>query len=69
MPKQVVHFQSCHSSGNIFWIMGKVREILRKERRITEWNDAWERIQRMDYAGALEILREFVDLVDDDGRY
>lgn len=68
MPKQVVHFQSCHESGNIFRIMSKVRNILRKEHRITEWNNAWERIQRTDYAGALEILREFVDLVDDDGR-
>lgn len=69
MAKAVIHFQSRHESGNIYWIMGKVRDIMRKERRITDWNNAWERIQKTDYAGALAILRELVDLVDDDGRY
>lgn len=68
MAKAVIHFQSCHETGNIYWIMGKVRDIMRKERRITDWNNAWERIQKTDYAGALEILRELVDLIDDDGR-
>ena len=67
--KAVIHFRSCGSSGNIYWIMGKVRDIMRKERRITDWNNAWERIQKTDYAGALAIMRELVDLVDDDGRY
>ena len=69
MTKDVIHFQSRHESGNIYWIMGKVRDIMRKERRITDWNNAWERIQKTDYAGALAILRELVDLIDDDGRY
>jgi len=69
MAKEVIHFQSRHESGNIYWIMGKVRDIMRKERRITDWNNAWERIQKTDYAGALAILRELVDLIDDDGRY
>lgn len=69
MAKEVIHFQSRHESGNIYWIMGKVRDIMRKERRITDWNNAWERIQKTDYAGALAILRELVDLIDDDGVY
>lgn len=69
MAKAVIHFQSSHETGNIYWIMGKVRDIMRKERRITDWNNAWERIQKTDYAGALEILRELVDLIDDDRRY
>lgn len=67
MAKEVIHFQSRHESGNIYWIMGKVRDIMRKERRITDWNNAWERIQKTDYPGALAILRELVDLIDDDG--
>lgn len=67
--KAEIHFRSRHESGNIYWIMGKVRDIMRKERRITDWNNAWERIQKTDYAGALAILRELVDLIDDDGRY
>ena len=69
MAKAVIHFQSSHETGNIYWIMGKVRDIMRKERRITDWNNAWERIQKTDYAGTLAILRELVDLIDDDGRY
>lgn len=70
MPKKAtIHFRSCHGSGNIFWILGEVRKQMQKERRITDWNNAWERIQKTDYAGALAILRELVDLVDDDGRY
>ena len=69
MAKEVIHFQSRHASGNIYWIMGTVRDIMRKERRITDWNNAWERIQKTDYAGALAILRELVDLIDDDGVY
>lgn len=69
MAKEVIHFQSRHESGNIYWIMGKVRDIMRKERRITDWNNAWERIQNTDYPGALAILRELVDLIDDDGVY
>lgn len=67
--KTVIHFQSCHSSGNIYWILGAVRTQMQKERRITDYNNAWERVQQTDYAGALAILRELVDLVDDDGRY
>lgn len=71
MPKQkaVIHFQSRHSSGNIYWILGAVRTQMQKERRIADYNNAWERVQKTDYAGALAILRGLVDLVDDDGRY
>lgn len=69
MPKAVIHFRSCHETGNIYWILGAVRGQMRKERRITDWNNAWERVQQTDYAGALKILRELVDLIDDDGRY
>ena len=69
MKKAVIHFESRHETGNIFAIMAMVRDQMRKERRITDWNNAWERIQQTDYAGALEILRELVDLIDDDGRY
>ena len=67
--KAVIHFRSCHETGNIYWILGAVLDQMRKERRITDWNNAWERVQQTDYAGALAILRELVDLVDDDGRY
>ena len=70
MPKKaVIHFRSHGPSGNVYAIMGAVRAQMQKERRITDWNNAWERIQQTDYAGAIAIMRELVDLVDDDGRY
>lgn len=68
MKKAEIHFSSSGPSGNIFHIMGKVRQQMQKERRITDWNNAWERIQKTDYAGALAIMRELVTLIDDDGR-
>lgn len=69
MKKAEIHFRSCHESGNIYRIMGMVRDQMQKERRITDWNNAWTRIQMSNYEGALAILRELVDLIDDDGRY
>lgn len=69
MKKAVIHFESRHETGNIFAIMAMVRKQMQKERRITDYNNAWERVQKTDYAGALAILRELVDLIDDDGRY
>lgn len=68
--KAVIHFQSLHKSGNIFWIMGAVRTQMLSERRHTDWNNAYERIgNSTSYEEALAILRELVDLIDDDGRY
>ena len=69
MKKAEIHFRSAGASGNIYWIMGAVRQQMQKERRITDWNNAWERIQQSDYPGALAIMRELVNLIDDDGRY
>ena len=67
--KAEIHFRSRHESGNIYAIMAMVRDQMKKERRITDWNNAWELIQKTDYAGALAVMRELVDLVDDDGLY
>lgn len=67
--KAEIHFHSCGPTGNVYWIMGQVRDQMRRESRHTDWNNAWERIQNTDYARAIEIMRELVDLIDDDGRY
>ena len=70
MPKKAeIHFHSCGRTGNVYFIMSMVRDQMQKEHRPTDWNNAWERIQKTDYAGAIEIMRELVDLIDDDGRY
>lgn len=52
--KAEIHFRSRHETGNIYWIMGAVRDQMRRESRHTDWNNAWERIQNTDYAGAIE---------------
>jgi len=65
--KPTVHFRSRHETGNIFWILGTVRNIMRKERRITEYNDMWEAVQKSgSYEAALKIIGKHVLLVDDD---
>ena len=70
MTRPEIHFASRHSSGNIFVILGLVREALRKQRRYTEFNDLMDRVQQqMDYKSALDVIREKVDLIDDDGIY
>lgn len=69
MKKPIIHFNSSKKSGNIFWILGATRVELQKQRRITDYNTMWERVQNSgSYAEALTIIREYVDLIDDDGR-
>lgn len=68
MPKKaVIHYQSRHETGNVHFIMAMVRDQMRKERRITDWNNAYERVMNShSYEEALKILGELVELVDDD---
>ena len=68
MNRPEIHFASNHSSGNIFWIMGAVRDALRKERRISEWNDLYQEVTNSNsYEEALRLMNEHVRLIDDDG--
>lgn len=70
MEKARIEFDSMGQSGNVFWILGAVKDALRKQRRITEYNTMWERVQSSgSYTEALSIMREYVDLVDIRGRY
>ena len=69
MKKPIIHFESRGPSGNIFWILGTVRNALRKQRRINDYNDLRDRVLAShSYREALTIIREYVDLIDDDGR-
>jgi hypothetical protein len=66
----MIQFQSMGPSGNIFWILGAARKELHKQRRITEYNTMWERVQNaQSYIDALAIIREYVELVDTDGKF
>ena len=65
--KPILYYSGTSESGNIFWILGQVRRILQKQRRIQAYNDLWERVQRAsNYREALEIIGEEVMLIDTD---
>lgn len=70
MRKPTVRFASMHKSGNIYWIMGAVRDALRKQRRITERNDLYQGILNSgSYAEALGKINKLVHLIDEDDVY
>ena len=71
MPKAVIHFRSRGESGNIYWLIGAAQVELHKQQRITDYNTMRDRILNGadSYEEALAIIREYVDLIDDDGRY
>lgn len=70
MKKPVVQFNSIGESGNIFFILAKVRNALRKQSRIQDYNDCWERVQNShSYEEALKVIREYADLIDLDNKY
>lgn len=68
MNKPRVEIHSQGPEGNIYFIIGKVRDALRKARRINDYNDMWERVQNCEsYTAALAEVRKTVDLIDLDG--
>ena len=61
-----IHFNSRSESGNIFHILARVRMVMQKERRITEYNDMWEEVQNSgSYEAALTIIGKHVTLIDE----
>ena len=71
MQKAVIHFRRHGESGNIYWLIGAAQVELHKQQRITDYNTMRDRILSGadSYEEALAIIREYVDLIDDDGRY
>ena len=68
MDKPIVYFRSRHESGNIFFILSMVRSVMQKQRRITEYNELRDRVTSAgSYQKALEIIREKINLIDNDG--
>lgn len=65
MKKEIIYFNRNGQTGNIFYILGLVRDKLRKQRRIIDYNECWERAQHSgSYEEALKIIREYVDLIE-----
>ncbi|MBE6624395.1 MAG: hypothetical protein E7622_01995 [Ruminococcaceae bacterium] len=62
--KPIVKYDPTGHSGNIYWILGEVSQIMRKQRRITAFNNLRDRVfEAKSYEEALEILGEEVTLV------
>lgn len=69
MTKPRVEFHSRCSEENIYFILGKARNALRRE-RLTAYNDMWERVQKCkSYPAALAEIRKEIDLIDLDGQF
>ena len=65
MEKPILEIDISGSDGNIYVIMGLVRQILRKQRRYTDWNNLRDAItSSKSYANALREINKVVELVD-----
>lgn len=63
MNKPIVKFNRSKETGNIFYILSKVRVELQKQRRINDFNELWDRMQgSKSYDEALGFIRQYVDL-------
>ena len=62
--KPIVEYDPYGHSGNIYWILGQVSEIMRKQRRIIAFNDLRDRVfEAQSYDEALQIIGEEVTLI------
>ena len=62
--KPVVEYDPYGHSGNIYWILGEVSAIMKKQRRIIAFNDLRDRVfEAQSYEEALQIIGEEVTLV------
>lgn len=62
--KPVIEYDPYGHTGNIFWILGEVNKIMRKQSRIIDYNDLRDRVfEAQSYEEALAIISEEVTLV------
>ena len=67
MKKPIVEYTRKGPRGNVYYILGQVRDALRKQHRITDYNNMWEKIQNChSYEEALDSMKEYVELVEKD---
>ena len=65
MTKPILKYNSQGEDGNIFFILGKVSQLLKKERRYTDFNNLRDEVLSAgSYAEALAIIGKVVTLVD-----
>ena len=63
--KPIVEYDPHGHTGNIYWILGEVSAIMRKQRRYTDFNNLRDRVfEAQSYEEALQIIGETVNLVE-----
>ena len=63
--KPVIRYDSRGQSGNIYWILGELSQIMRRQRRYTAFNTIRDRVfEATSYEAALEIISEEATLID-----
>jgi len=62
--KPIIEYDPYGHSGNIFWLLGEVNKIMRKQSRIIAYNDLRDRVfDAQSYEEALAIIGEEVTLI------
>ena len=65
MEKPTIIYDSRGETGNIYYLIGQLQQIMRKQRRYTDFNNLRDRIfESSSYEEALAIIGEEVELVD-----
>lgn len=65
MKKPTIIYDSRGETGNIYYLIGQLQRIMRKQRRYTDFNNLRDRIfESGSYEEALAIIGEEVELVD-----
>ena len=68
--KPKIEFRSHGESGNVFRVMAMVRDALRKQSRVLDYNTLYDEVTASgSYAEALTIMRKYAELRDLDGVY
>ena len=66
MNKPELRYDSRGETGNIYWILGALSSIMRRENRISVYNEIRDRVfKAQSYQEALEIIGEVVTLIDE----
>lgn len=66
MNKPELRYDSRGETGNIYWILGELSSIMRRQNRISVYNEIRDRVfKAQSYQEALEIIGEVVTLIDE----
>lgn len=64
MKKPIMYIDITGPDGNIYFILGKVSDIMRKARRITEFNNLRDLIYQGTYYQALYRINKIITMID-----